>query len=444
MEPFLNIEALLKPISPDRPSGEDLRYTEVYDRIKEARRADDQLELGEWRTSIKTSDWRQVAILCEASLADRTKDLQMAVWLTEAWIKLHGYAGLAAGLDLTRCLLHDFWPTLYPPIEADDLDYRIGPLTLLNTRLLDAVRQVPLCDPDRSKGYNYHQWEESRLVGLAQNLDKEQRKRREELIAEGKISGEDFAAAVNAGSLAYYRMLARQLDDCRRALQALDVVVSEKFAPHPPGFGQLLEAIEGCGHIVDRTLKDKGKREIAPQAESTPAATATIPVFFRESNEIEPESRNGNGNGNNQILAPPAIQAYAISDTSPCEKGIWLYVAGKAEKGLLKEAMDQLLSAAVLSPSIREKNRYLLLLAKLCLKADRADLASPIAEELYKLIETLQLDKWEHPAWIADVVDTLFRCLAAADQTDSERAKTLFQKLCMLDVTKAAAYRLGV
>ncbi|MBI5551146.1 MAG: type VI secretion system protein TssA [Desulfobacterales bacterium] len=441
MESFLNIETLLKPISPDRPSGEDLRYTELYDRIKEARRADDQLELGEWQTSIKTSDWRQVAILCEASLADRTKDLQMTVWLTEAWVKLHGYAGLAAGLDLTRCLLRDFWPTLYPPIEAGDLDYRIGPLTLLNTRLRDAVRQVPLCDTDRSKGYNYHQWEESRLVGFGQNLDKEQRKRREELIDEGKISAEDFAAAVNAGSPAYYQKLARQLDDCRRALQALDVVVTEKFAPNPPGFGQLLEAIEACGHIVGRVLKDKCKSEIVPQEASAPAAVSTIPVIFTQANEVDQEGGNGNGNG--RIPEPPAIQAYAISDTSPCEKGIWLHAAGKAEKGFLKEAMDQLLSAAALSPSIREKNRYLLLLAKLCLKADRADLASPIAEELYKLIETLQLDKWEHPAWIADVVDTLFRCLAAADQTDSERAKTLFQKLCMLDVTKAAAYRLG-
>jgi type VI secretion system protein ImpA len=441
MEPFLNIEAFLKPISLDRPSGEDLRYTEVYDRIKEARRADDQLELGEWRTNLKMSDWRQVATLCEESLAGRTKDLQLAVWLTEAWIKLHGYAGLAAGLDVTRCLLQDFWPTLYPPIEEDDLDYRIGPLTLLNTRLIDAVRRVPLCDPDHSKGYDYHHWEESRLVGLGQNLDKEQRKRREELIGEGKISGEDFAAAVNAGSLGYYQHLTRQLEDCRRAVQALDAVVTEKFAPNPPGFGQLLKAIETCGHISGRILKDKSKSEIVPPEESTSSPAATVPVVFTELDEVPKEQGNGNGNG--QTPEPPVIQPYAICDTSPCEKMIWLHVTGKAEKGLLKEAMDQLLSSAALSPSIREKNRYLLLLAKLCLKANRADLASPIAEELYKLIETLQLDKWEHPAWIADVVDTLFRCLAAADQTDSERAKTLFQKLCMLDVTKAAAYRLG-
>lgn len=438
----MDIEALLKPISADRPSGEDLRYTEVYDRIKEARRADDQLELGEWQTNIKTSDWRQVAALCEEALSGRTKDLQIIAWLSEAWVYLYGYAGLSASLNLIRQLLCDFWDTLYPLIEENDLEYRLGPLALLNSKVVDAVRLVPLCDPNNGKGYNFHHWEESRLVGSALNLDKEQRKRREELISEGKISGEEFAAAVNTGSLSFYLNLAQQLDDCRQALQALDAVVNEKFFPDPPGFGPLSGAIEACAHIAGRILKDKRKSEIAPQEELAPASTAVAPLILAQSHALTKE--NGNGDGNGESLEPYAIHANAICDTSPCENGLWRQVSAKAEKGLLKEAMDHLLSAAAVAPSVREKNRYLLLLAKLCLKADRADLASPIVEELYKLIETLQLDKWEHPAWIADVVDTLFRCLSACQQTESDRARMLFQKLCMLDVTKAAAYRIGM
>ena len=105
--------------------------------------------------------------------------------------------------------------------------------------------------------------------------------------------------------------------------------------------------------------------------------------------------------------------------------------------------MDQLLYPASLSPSIREKNRYLLLLAKLCLKAGRADLAGPLAEDLYSQVESMQLEKWEHPAWIAEVVETLYRCLAAEEETPNDRARGLFQKLCLLNVTKAAGYRAG-
>jgi type VI secretion system protein ImpA len=92
---------------------------------------------------------------------------------------------------------------------------------------------------------------------------------------------------------------------------------------------------------------------------------------------------------------------------------------------------------------MREKNRYLLLLAKLCLKANRPDLARPIVEKLYALIDTLKLEQWEHPAWIADVIETLYRCLAKSDEGQTERTKELFEKLCTLNITKAAVYRMN-
>ena len=64
-------------------------------------------------------------------------------------------------------------------------------------------------------------------------------------------------------------------------------------------------------------------------------------------------------------------------------------------------------------------------------------------EQLYELIETLKLEKWEHPAWIAEVIDTLYRCLENDSDGPSERATQLFQKLCTLNITKAATFRLG-
>jgi type VI secretion system protein ImpA len=137
------------------------------------------------------------------------------------------------------------------------------------------------------------------------------------------------------------------------------------------------------------------------------------------------------------------IQRNAISDSTVFEKGTWKQVSEKLARGLLKPALDQLLSSAALAPSVREKNRYLLLVAKLCLKAGRPDLASPIVEELYQTIETLQLKKWEHPAWIAEVVETLYRCVTAGEDGEGERSKTLFKQLCMLNVSKAAVYRAG-
>lgn len=429
----MNIQALLEPISPTNPSGGDLRYSDVYDQIKEARRADEPLEQGEWQTEIKTADWRQVAKLASKALKEKTKDLQIAVWLTEAWVHLHGYAGLKAGLGLICGLLNTFWATLYPLIEDGDPDFRIGPLMLLNEKLPVIVFRVPLCDPAHAKGYNYYQREESLLVGFGQKLDKEQKQRREALISEGKISGEQFTAAVNASPLAYYKKISRELLQCRETLLTLVGIVAEKFSPDPPGFAQLMVSIDACSVIANRILDDKRKSEFVPEEDVETEAIEKGSNPSKDTFDMETPATSS--------FDPTLPQAHAIVDISPTERILWQQVSQKVLKGCLKEAMDQLLSASALSPSIREKNRYLLLVAKLCLKAERADLARPIAEELYHLIETLQLEKWEHPSWIAEVVETLYRCLVAADELQSDHAKGLFRKLCLLSVTKAAAYR---
>jgi type VI secretion system protein ImpA len=82
-------------------------------------------------------------------------------------------------------------------------------------------------------------------------------------------------------------------------------------------------------------------------------------------------------------------------------------------------------------------------MAKLCLKADRPDLARPILEELYALIEELHLARWEAPMWIAELHEALYQCLSTGAPTDEDRlrANDLFKKLCTIDVTKAMTYR---
>src|SRR5215469_16406000 len=101
---------LLDPISPDRPAGADLRWTPEWDRIKEARRSDDGLEAGKWvKKEQKTADWVAVRELAAAALRERSKDLQLALWLTEAVMRLDGFPGLREGLRVTRELLVRFW-----------------------------------------------------------------------------------------------------------------------------------------------------------------------------------------------------------------------------------------------------------------------------------------------------------------------------------------------
>lgn len=433
----LNMETYLAPIPGDNPSGEDLRYTQVYDEIKEAKRADDKLERGEWQTDLKTSDWRLAAKLCSEALIGKSKDLQIAVWFNEALLYEKGFTGLEFGLELLSSLLTEFWDTLYPVIEDGDLDYRIGPLTYLNEKLPSAVYEVPLCDPERTKGYNFYSWEESHVVGSDNGLDKEQKEQRQQMIACGKASPEDISSAVNQSSIGFYSDLRDKITGCREKLKDLDELVTQQFSPDPPGFTQLSNALEACLRVVEKIYTEKRKSEV-PDADED--GLESVDDLSENTEAWDDFASDEDNNSNLNIFS----KHNAITDISNAERAMWKKVSGKAGNGHLKGALDQLMAASALAPSVRQKNRYLLLVAKLCLRAGRHDLAKPIAEELYELIETLKLEKWEHPAWIADVIETLYQCLEKEGDGQAERVAQLFQKLCTLNITRAAAHRLQV
>src|SRR5436309_14785834 len=120
---ILDFEALLKPIAGDKPAGESLRYQGVYDSIQEARRAEEDLPMGEWQRDVKAADWRTAINLSTEVTANKSKDLQIGVWLLEALVKRHGFAGLRDGLRLLRELQETFWEGLYPEIEEGDLEF---------------------------------------------------------------------------------------------------------------------------------------------------------------------------------------------------------------------------------------------------------------------------------------------------------------------------------
>ena len=47
---------LLQPIAGDSPGGVSLRYDPIYEKIKEARREDDDAPQGEWQRARKVAD----------------------------------------------------------------------------------------------------------------------------------------------------------------------------------------------------------------------------------------------------------------------------------------------------------------------------------------------------------------------------------------------------
>jgi type VI secretion system protein ImpA len=444
MKRVIDIDAILAPFSGEQPAGEDLRYSSVYTDIAEARKAEDPLEMGDWKREIKTADWGRVIALAVEALTQKTKDLQIAAWLTEALIKTEGFGGLGTGLKILYGFLNNFWEIVYPQIEDGDLDFRAAPFEFLNDKLWVSVREIPLTDPSLPPGFSYLKWQESRDVGYEAatrnrfgDVEESKKKRRDELISEGKLTAEDFDSAAASSSKTFYKGLAESLKGCCEEFKRLDEIVDRRFGSNAPRLAEFRTALEDCERFVTTKLEEKRKAE--PEPEPEPELEPEPQV---EAAEV-PSQQQENPEGRWSPLPEKRVLPKEVSGEVFLEKAVWEEALQGMKSSGLKQTLGQLLSAANSAPSVRERNRYRLLMARLCLTAGKPELARPIAEELHALIEELHLERWESPLWIAEVLDALYQCLTQGEPSDDDiiRAKGLFQRLCVTDITKALTYK---
>ena len=260
---------ILDPIAGDNPSGADLRYSPLYDKIKEARREDENLAQGAWQHERKVADHSLAVKLAEEAIATQTKDLQLAVWLTESLLKTRGFGGLRDGLFLCQGLIQNFWDTLYPELEDGDAEFRSGPLAWLGSRVDVTVKKTALC----RDGYNFLQYKDSRVVGYEdQAKSKEQKAVREAFLKEGKIAPEVFDKAFGETPKTFYAENERNLSASLEALNSLDKACDEKFGDIAPSFGKLKDALEDVRHVVHGLLQKKREFEPDP-VEETPSTS---------------------------------------------------------------------------------------------------------------------------------------------------------------------------
>jgi type VI secretion system protein ImpA len=157
----VTIPDLTRPIHGKISTGMWLRYDPIYDQIRHARHFEDPaLSQGIWERDLKKPDWEMVEALCCEVLLNQSKDLQIAGWLTEAWIALDEFDGLIHGLELLESLCQKFWPDLYPPIDDnDDLEYRLRILEWLDSCLTERILHIPLTGSDiQEHGFTLADW----------------------------------------------------------------------------------------------------------------------------------------------------------------------------------------------------------------------------------------------------------------------------------------------
>ena len=419
---------LLDPILPDFPGGTDMRWTPEWDRIREARRADDDLESGKWiKRERKTSDWKLVRDLTTTMLRERTKDLQVALWLTEANIKLQGFPGLRDGLRITRELMVRYWDRgLFPTME-DGPEDRAGPFDWLNNKLVDSITTIPITlreDPGTDYSFNdlldaRHIGSEAALRNADGEIDSRKKKALDQAVTEGHVSMDLFDAAVKASKRHKYEEFCADFQQTYDEFKALERVVDEKFGDAAPNLAQCRTTLSEIRQAVTDILDQKRREEPPPPAIA--AAPASGAVRSESAAPLEAARRSVTGGQMTQsMLAGSWQQAESFVR------------AGEVDRGLLE--MTRLAAAETTG---RDRFQRKLLLAEVCLASNRERLARSILEELAEQIDKYQLESWESSDLISNVWSRLYRLYMAPDSPDHDRAAKLYERLCRLDPWQA-------
>jgi type VI secretion system protein ImpA len=257
-------EDLLTPIPGENPSGIDLRHDTkllIHDKIKEARRQDDDLAQGDWQSERKTANFPLAIKIAQDALATVSKDLQVAAWLTEGLLQTEGFGGLRAGIGLCQSLLTDFWDTVYPEIEDGDRELRATPLTWIGSKLDFPLKSSPIT----AAGYSFLVYKDSKVVGYEDQVktDKE-RAARAKAIAGGKLAPEEFDKSFNDTPKAFYLKAEKDIDSSIEALNTLDKFCDERFEDDAPSFSKLKDALTEVRQVVHSLLQKKREKEPDP------------------------------------------------------------------------------------------------------------------------------------------------------------------------------------
>lgn len=115
----VEIADYLNEIDASSPCGEDLEYDPDFIALEQAAKGKAEQQIGDTIQEAEPPDWKEVKKLAE-SLLTRTHDLRVSMTYLRALSALHGFPGMAQGLDLLKQLTETYWENIYPQLDPDD------------------------------------------------------------------------------------------------------------------------------------------------------------------------------------------------------------------------------------------------------------------------------------------------------------------------------------
>jgi type VI secretion system protein ImpA len=268
-----DINALLKPISDDQPTGIDVRQDasplSKYQTLKSARaaaRAAERQAIHDGDSTAADEHWRKIITLAPDILIDQSKDLEVACWFTEALIRRNDFEGLRDGFELIKGLVENFWDDLYPMPDEDGMETRTAPLSGLNGEGAEGVLIAPIRKVPITEGYSpgpFSLWQYQQALEAQRSPDEDTRQNK---AAKLGFSIDDIQRAVNESSTQFYVDLTDNLSVAIDVYKQLGNLLDERCgSDSAPPTRNIISILEECRGAVTHLGKDKIPALVVPE-----------------------------------------------------------------------------------------------------------------------------------------------------------------------------------
>jgi type VI secretion system protein ImpA len=254
-----DLAALLEPIPGDAPQGVDIRedfssqspYNRLRDARSDARDAEKMADNADPNAGDPAPMWRTVREVGLKTLRETTKDLEVAAWLTEAYVRSDGLAGLFAGATLIKGLTDEYWDGLFPLPDDYGVETRVAPVTGLNGRdgggsLIQPLYKLHFFDRADGTPVTFFAYQSSAQLPALPT------ERRDARIKAGAIPWDDMEKEARTAGVAALGRLRDEAAAALEAWEAMAAALDEKASEDPPSTSHVRDMLRQIHTVAIR------------------------------------------------------------------------------------------------------------------------------------------------------------------------------------------------
>ncbi len=260
--PILDLDQLIAPIPGENPAGTPLDIS-IRQELDQAR---EDFEVHPIEGDIpKNPEFDKIVDISLENLCTQSKDLRLAVYLTEGLTKENGFPGLRDGLKLLGLMISQCWDRMHPALDPEDPESPEARGDLL-LNLLN----------DNQRGLLFPYTVRSAPLVLVDGTPRSYQEKTEADDGKGELTTTDFEKAQPLNN-----DIAEDVDQALEELGNLHKALDEKLENAAPRLLELEKAIQDCKRFLayiqpeEEEAEEEDEEESNGEAGTTPAKEKT-------------------------------------------------------------------------------------------------------------------------------------------------------------------------